>query len=200
MKRKHFVSILFTLVFVFCIGIYSAFATEISVDSLSGGGSQGVELSVSKDGDIQASLDLEQLEEGIPFEKTITVWIDTDGNFYSNAPSTRAIERLDFTYSGKYSNYRLYNQTWSVTCSSPLIKYVSGDIEYVLDGDVAGDDFFHSDPLAGFSIVHGDIYDFVFPSAYTFPDSIESDILWHVTVISGFLSSEVYNSHTYVVK
>lgn len=91
MKRKHFVSILFTLVFVFCIGIYSAFATEISVDSLSGEGSQGVELSVSKDGDIQASLDLEQLEEGIPFEKTITVWIDTDGNFYSNAPSTRAM-------------------------------------------------------------------------------------------------------------
>ena len=49
-------------------------------------------------------------------------------------------------------------------------------------------------------VLLGDIYDFVFPSAYTFPDSIESDILWHVTVISGFPSSEVYNSHTYVVK
>lgn len=199
---KRIISLVMCVIISILATTFPSFALSQDEDTTNNQIDEAVSLNINNNNDVVATINPALLDEGeVEFSTSVTAWIGEDGKLYDTIEkaSTRAIAQIKYNYSGKYSAYRLYDQSWRVECTVPYLKKVTGDIDYYLDYTNTGNDFFQSDPLAGFSIVYGQIYDYIFPSAYQSPERIEATILWHISLIDG-APSEFIETKDYILK
>lgn len=158
MRNKKMIAFLLSIIMIMNCSFLSASAVtdfDISTNKES-----SVQFHLAESGDIVAEINFAEIEDGEPFGGTFSIWVDENGNIYeeSDLPairSARGIGRIDFNYSALKSSYRIYNQSWSVKCTEPYLKLVTGDVDYIVNDDTVGDDRLASEPLSGLSAVHG---------------------------------------------